>query len=126
MTAVANASGTVEAQGGYDAYGNATITGANTSYADVTQYTGRPLDEATGLQDNRGRWYDPTTGTFTVEDPTGFNAGDYNLMRYTGNDPTNGSDPSGLHPGWQGDRRGQWQRLNPRAATSRPGGSRAR
>src|SRR6266849_5001824 len=41
---------------------------------------------------------DPTTGRWTTEDPMGFDAGDPDLYRYVGNDPTNTTDPSGLEP----------------------------
>jgi hypothetical protein len=40
--------------------------------------------------------FDPTIARFTSEDPMGFDAGDPNLYRYTGNDPTNATDPSGM------------------------------
>jgi uncharacterized protein RhaS with RHS repeats len=40
--------------------------------------------------------YDPTVGRWLMEDPLGFDAGDYNLERYVGNGPTDGTDPSGL------------------------------
>jgi uncharacterized protein RhaS with RHS repeats len=40
--------------------------------------------------------YDPTVGRWMEEDPEGFDAGDSNLMRYVGNDPTNATDPTGL------------------------------
>lgn len=40
--------------------------------------------------------YDPTNGVWVSEDPIGFEAGDDNLTRYVGNDPTNATDPSGL------------------------------
>jgi uncharacterized protein RhaS with RHS repeats len=40
--------------------------------------------------------YSPTQGRFTTIDPTGFQAGDVNLYRFVGNDPTNRVDPSGL------------------------------
>jgi hypothetical protein len=40
--------------------------------------------------------YDPETGRWTTQDPIGFSAGDYNLFRYVGNNPTNLTDPSGL------------------------------
>jgi hypothetical protein len=40
--------------------------------------------------------YDPRIGRWTGEDPVGFRAGDPNLLRYVGNDPTNATDPSGL------------------------------
>jgi RHS repeat-associated protein len=59
-------------------------------------YTGRERDEYTGLQYNLARWYDPATGRWTSRDPLEFEAGDTNLYRYAGNNPTNASDPSGL------------------------------
>lgn len=40
--------------------------------------------------------YFPAVGRFTSEDPKGFAAGDENLYRYVGNNPTNYTDPSGL------------------------------
>ncbi len=58
-------------------------------------FTGRPFDPATGLQNNLNRWYDPNTGNWLTQDPTGFAAGDTNLYRYCGNSPTNRIDPSG-------------------------------
>jgi RHS repeat-associated protein len=99
VTAVTNASGAVEATIKYDAFGNATIDSgsADPTFVDAYRYTARPLDTVTGLQNNRDRWYNPATGTFTAQDPTGFAAGDYNVTRYVGNGPTNGSDPSGLY-----------------------------
>jgi RHS repeat-associated protein len=59
-------------------------------------YAGRPLEARTGLSDNRARWYEPSTGRFINEDPSGFKGGDANLFRYVGNDPLNQVDPSGL------------------------------
>ena len=59
-------------------------------------YAGRPLETRTGLSDNRARWYEPGTGKFINEDPSGFKGGDVNLFRYVGNDPLNQVDPSGL------------------------------
>ncbi len=59
-------------------------------------YTGRDWDEDIKLQNNRARWYDPTTGRWLSQDPIGFSAGDANLYRYVGNRPTSVSDPSGL------------------------------
>lgn len=40
--------------------------------------------------------YDPSVGRWLEEDPIGFDAGDMDLYRYVGNDPTNATDPSGL------------------------------
>lgn len=62
-------------------------------------YTGREFDSETGLQYNRGRYYDATTGRWISQDPLGFSAGDSNLYRYVANSPTNGTDPSGLYLG---------------------------
>jgi RHS repeat-associated protein len=63
-------------------------------------YAGRPLETRTGLSDNRARWYEPATGRFVSEDPSGFKGGDANLFRYAGNDPLNRTDPSGLAAKW--------------------------
>ena len=63
-------------------------------------YAGRPLEERTGLSDNRARWYEPATGRFLNEDPSGFKGGDANLFRYVGNDPLDKVDPSGLTAKW--------------------------
>jgi len=58
------------------------------------------LEARTGLSDNRARWYEPGTGKFINEDPSGFRGGDANLFRYVGNDPLNQVDPSGLAAKW--------------------------
>jgi uncharacterized protein RhaS with RHS repeats len=42
------------------------------------------------------RWYDPATGKWLSEDPTGFRAGDADLTRYAGNSATTLVDPTGL------------------------------
>lgn len=41
------------------------------------------------------RYYDPAAGRFLTRDPIGY-AGGINLYAYTGNDPVNRADPSGL------------------------------
>jgi RHS repeat-associated protein len=58
-------------------------------------YTGREQDRETGLDYYRARYYDASNGRFISEDPLGFGAGDGNLTRYVGNNPTNFTDPSG-------------------------------
>lgn len=40
--------------------------------------------------------YNPNTGRFLSQDPIAFQGGDTNLVRYVGNDPVNGTDPTGL------------------------------
>jgi RHS repeat-associated protein len=59
-------------------------------------YTGRELDEETGLYYYRARYYDGSVGEFLGEDPMSFWADDYNLSRYTFNSPINFTDPSGM------------------------------
>jgi len=51
------------------------------------------------------------------ESPCGFNAGDTNLFRYVGNDPTNKTDPTGLDPEQAAERK--LQRLEREAETER-------
>src|SRR5438046_4435459 len=78
----------------YDGFGNITNE-TNAAYGGRYKYTGRELDVETGLQFNRARYYDVTTGRWISQDPLGFDAGDSNLYRYVTNDPTTHSDPSG-------------------------------
>jgi RHS repeat-associated protein len=78
----------------YDAFGVATEYGAG--YGDTLKYTAREFDADTGLQYNRARWYDNSTGRWLSEDPIGFAAGDHNLYRYVSNFSTGATDPSGL------------------------------
>jgi RHS repeat-associated protein len=79
----------------YDSFGNV-IAETNASADTAFGYTGRYLDEATGLQNNLHRWYDASVGRWISEDPIGFAAGDANLYRYVGNMPGIYVDPSGL------------------------------
>jgi RHS repeat-associated protein len=58
-------------------------------------FAGREWDADVGLSNNRARWYDPALGRFLSEDPSGFADG-ANLYRYSGNDPVNFVDPTGL------------------------------
>lgn len=63
---------------------------------DRFEYTGRPTDHLTGLQDNRARWLRTDLGRFVQEDS--FDAsvtGDANPYRYVFNSYPNGTDPSG-------------------------------
>jgi RHS repeat-associated protein len=77
----------------FDGFGNVQPGG---TLSDRYGYTGREWDGQAKLQYNRDRWYDPVTGRWTSRDPLEFEAGDTNLYRYAGNNPTNASDPSGL------------------------------
>jgi RHS repeat-associated protein len=52
--------------------------------------------DASGQMYMRNRYYDPSTGRFTQEDPIGL-AGGINLYGYAGGDAVNYSDPYGLY-----------------------------
>jgi RHS repeat-associated protein len=53
--------------------------------------------DPSGLVYDRNRYYDPTAGRFTQEDPAGIGGG-LNLYGYAGADPANNNDPFGLCP----------------------------
>ncbi len=90
----------------YDAFGEIeSIKDGNGSSVEFSDrdaffaYTGRLYDPATELQNNLNRWYDPKAGRWISEDPIGFAAGDANLYRYVGNEPTGWVDPDGKSKG---------------------------
>ena len=58
-------------------------------------WTGREYDPETGFYFLRARYYDPTVGRFTQEDPIGF-AGGSNLYAYVEGQPLEARDPSGM------------------------------
>lgn len=68
----------------YDSTGKR-ISETNVSVDLIFGYTGKLLDETTGLQNNLNRWLEPATGRWISQDPIGFAAGDTNLYRYVGN-----------------------------------------
>jgi RHS repeat-associated protein len=88
-------SGTVLDHIVYDSFGKI-VSQTNSSYAMRMGYTGQVQDAETGLNYDRARYYDPTTGRFLSTDPAGFSAGDANLYRYVGNSPVDKIDPTGL------------------------------
>ncbi|MDP9238066.1 MAG: hypothetical protein M3P30_11850 [Chloroflexota bacterium] len=76
----------------YDVFGAPrTVTGTT---ANDFQYTGQQRDGNAnrGLYYLRARSYDPALGRFLQKDPLGF----INRYVYAGNNPINGTDPSGL------------------------------
>ncbi len=90
----------------YSPYGVVTIydatwtgTRSESSYANVTLYTGRELDAETGLYYCRNRYYGAQLGRFVSRDPIGYEAGDVSLYRYVQSVPTVYVDPAGLGAG---------------------------
>src|SRR5262249_22695743 len=92
---IENTSQVIQDNLNYDGFGNATES--NSGVGDRYKFTCREFDANTGLQFNRARYYDPKTGRWISEDPSGLAAGDSNLYRYVDNGPTNATDPSGLN-----------------------------
>ena len=58
-------------------------------------FTGRELDDETGLYYYRSRYYDPAIGRFVSVDPIGFKSLETNLFGYVSNAPTYLRDPFG-------------------------------
>ena len=80
----------------YQAFGG---VASDTNAAAAGKYgsEGEREDRTTGLLQSGGTRVDDTqTHQWMQEDPTGFDAGDANLRRVVGNDPTNATDPTGL------------------------------
>jgi RHS repeat-associated protein len=90
-----NGSGQVIDHLDYSGIGVLTLE-SNPSVGDGFKYDGYQFEALTGLYYVNARWYNPSTGDWTTQDPEGFAAGDSNLYRYVGNDPTENTDPSGL------------------------------
>jgi RHS repeat-associated protein len=68
---------------------------ADTGFIMRYRLAGREYDQEARIYYNRARYYDPQLGRFLSEDPIGI-AGGLNLYAYAGNDPINGSDPTGF------------------------------
>jgi len=90
-----NAAGTIINTIEYDSFGRI-LSQTNASAGDRFTFTGREWDSEVGMYYYRARFYDSATGRFASQDPIGFVAGDSNLYRYVGNNPTDYVDPSGM------------------------------
>jgi RHS repeat-associated protein len=90
---LSNSAGVLAQTYTYDSFGNETASsGSVTNYF---RYTGREFDAETGLEFNRARYYDPSSGRFVSEDPIGFGGG-ANFYAYVGNNSSNYTDVLGL------------------------------
>jgi len=91
----------------YDTFGNL-ISQSGTSKSPLG-FQSKYLDPESGLYYFYHRYYSPSLGRFTTEDPIGL-ISDLNVYRFTRNNPLNAIDPSGLitdinsfaspSPGW--------------------------
>jgi RHS repeat-associated protein len=71
-------------------------TRSGSSYAFNILHQGGRYETVTGLYNFRNRELHPTLGRWVQTDPILFTAGDPNLYRLVGNNPTNALDPGGL------------------------------
>jgi len=88
--ALTNVAGGVVERAQYEAFGK-TAGSSFTRYG----FTGRELENSTGLMFYRARWYDSNQGRFLTEDPSGMSDG-ANLYHYVINSPLVYRDPLGL------------------------------
>ncbi|WP_370981204.1 RHS repeat-associated core domain-containing protein [Agaribacterium sp. ZY112] len=77
----------------YKAYGNLALNDVN-NVENNLRFQGQYFDEETGLHYNRHRYFDPSVGQFTTQDPIGL-LGGTNGYQYAPN-PTSWIDPLGL------------------------------
>jgi len=91
-----NAAGAVVNSYVYDPFGGS--LSKSESVANPFQFVGEygVMDEGTGLEFMRARFYDADLGRFVAPDPLGILAGDTNYYRTTHNNPLTLIDPSGF------------------------------
>ncbi len=85
--------GNIVWQARYKTYGNVAVK-AIEEVENNLRFQGQYFDEESGLHYNRHRYYNPSTGTFTTQDPIGL-LGGVNSYRYAPN-PVGWVDPFGL------------------------------
>ncbi len=108
VAALTDATGNIVERYVYDGYGAPTIRDAaglpvpanpwgtpHSAVANPHLFTGRELDEETGLHFFRARYYDARLGRFLQRDPLEYVDG-MNLYEYVRSGPATGTDPLGL------------------------------
>jgi RHS repeat-associated protein len=97
IVALINSSGTTQKTYAYDPFGDATPGGSGT--AANLGFAGGYDNTTSGLVKFGTRYYDPTIGRWTQQDPIAAGIGSAdgaNRYAYAGDSPTNGIDPSGM------------------------------
>ena len=93
VTSLSSSAGSLASTYVYDSYGNLSASTGTTM--NPFEFTGRQSDPETSIYYYRARYYDPSIGRFSGEDPSRFDAGP-NFYEYVNNSPTNLIDPFGL------------------------------
>jgi RHS repeat-associated protein len=97
VSSLSNAAGALAQTYTFDSFGNQTASSG--SLTNSFRYAGREFDTETGLYYMRARYFDPATGRFLSEDPTGFDGDAVDFYGYAGENPTNFIDPFGEQQG---------------------------
>jgi RHS repeat-associated protein len=105
VTALMATSGSIVERYAYLPFGLATFMNASwvglssSSYGAVYLFQGMRQDPISGFYQTPNRWYSPTLGSWTRNDPLGFTAGATNFFTFVGNNPLSFVDVLGLSPG---------------------------
>ena len=94
ITDLTNQTGTVVQRYTYSSFGKIESQ-LDPNFVQPYTFTSREFDTETGLFYYRKRYYDPTIGRFSSEDPAGFGGG-INFYTYVSENPIGRTDPFGL------------------------------
>jgi RHS repeat-associated protein len=93
VTSLSNSAGALAQTYTYDSFGNTTASSG--SLVNPFRFTAREFDSETSIQFSRARYYDPSIGRFTSEDPIRWKGG-IDFYSYVSNEATTFTDAFGL------------------------------